>query len=436
MAALIAATSLHLYGQAARDPDDVLAQVRTKLRSMTARLPKYTCVQTIERRYFKHSDHKGPPPSCDQIAGDRKTGRTKLQLYATDRLRMDVAQAEGREMVSWAGAGKFDSRTVDEIVGEGPTGTGAFGGHLVDVFSNPGVHFQYLGENAANGKSVLRYRFTVPLLASNYRIRGAGDWHPTAYDGTFEIDGQSLELQRLDLRTDELPEDTGMCEAGTRLEYQHIRIGDGDFLLPRQSELRIVQTDARETMNVTTFSSCREYHTESTIHFDEETPSGSVDATPVAATQPPLPEGLSISLALTARIDTNTAAAGDVVSARVTHAVRDPKSKATLIPAGAMARGRITRMRHRVGGPDDFVILISFDALEVNGTASPFFVKLDSVAQLERARAMPGNRRGMLAITYQGPDTWGALIFPAMSSRVVVPAGYESTWRTAAPREQ
>jgi len=267
--ALIAATSLPLYGQEGHEPDGVLEQVRAKLRTMTARLPRYTCVQTVERRYFKHAEHKGPPPSCDHIAGDRKTGRTKLQLYATDRLRLDVAAADGREIVSWAGAGKFDSRSVDEIVGEGPTGTGAFGGHLVDVFSNPGVHFQYLGEKAANGKSVLQYRFTVPLQASNYRIRGSGDWHATGYDGTFEIDGQSLELNRLDLRTDELPPDTGMCEAGTNLEYQHIRIGDGDFLLPRQSELRIVQTDARETMNVTTFSSCREYHTESTIHFDE-----------------------------------------------------------------------------------------------------------------------------------------------------------------------
>ena len=431
MAALIAATCLRLHGQAARDPDDVLAQVRAKLHSMTERLPRYTCVQTVERRYLRHAERKGPPPSCDQISGDRKTGRNKLQLYATDRLRLDVAVADGREIVSWVGAGKFDSRRVDEIVGEGPTGTGAFGGHLVDVFSNPGVHFQYLGENAVNGKSVLRYRFTVPLPASNYRIRGGGDWHYTAYDGTFEIDSQSLELGRLDLRTDELPPDTGMCEAGTNLEYQHIRIGDGDFLLPRQSELQIVQTDARETTNVTTFSSCREYHTESTIHFDgEEAPEGSAKATLAAATAKPLPEGLSLSLALTARIDTATAAAGDVVSARVTHAVRDPKSKATLIPAGALARGRIARMRHRVGGPDDFVILISFDALEVNGTATPLFVKLDSVAQLERARIIPANRRGMLALANQGPETWGALIFPAAGNRYVVPAGYESTWRT------
>ncbi|MBZ5622508.1 MAG: hypothetical protein LAQ69_27805 [Acidobacteriia bacterium] len=433
MAAVVAASSFGLYGQAARDPDDVLSQVRAKLRSMTERLPKYTCVQTVERRYFKHGDHKGAGPSCDQIIGDRKAGRYKLQLYATDRLRLDVAEAEGREIVSWAGAGKFDSRTVDEIVGEGPTGTGAFGGHLVDVFANRGVHFQYLGEKDAQGKSVLEYRFAVPLEASNYRVRGKGDWHITAYDGNFQVDAQSLELERLDIRTDELPPDTGMCEARTDLEYQHLRIGDGEFLLPRQSQLQIVQTDARETLNVTTFSACREYHTDSTIRFDGEAEAGSADAKAAATAAPGMPAGLSLSLALTAPIDTNTAAAGDPVSARVTHAVRDLKSKGTLIPAGAVVRGRIARMRHRVGSPDDFVILISFDSLEVNGVASPLSVKLDFLDQIERAKTLPYNRRREQLNAYQGPETWGALIFPATGSRYVVPAGYESKWLTTAP---
>ena len=87
MVALIAACSLRLHGQPARDPDEVLAQVRAKLRAMAQRMPRYTCVQTVERKYYKLGEHKGSPPSCDQIAGDRKTGRSKLQLYATDRLR-------------------------------------------------------------------------------------------------------------------------------------------------------------------------------------------------------------------------------------------------------------------------------------------------------------------------------------------------------------
>ena len=176
----------------------------------------------MERRYFVRANRKGPPPACDQIIGERTSGRYKLQLNATDRLRLDVAVAQGREIVSWAGAGQFDTRRVDEVVGEGPTGTGAFGLYLVNVFDNSGVHFRYLGQKTVAGRSLLEYRFTVPVEASGYRVSGHEGWHYTAYDGTFQIDPETLELLRLDLRTDELPPETGMCEARTTLEYQHM----------------------------------------------------------------------------------------------------------------------------------------------------------------------------------------------------------------------
>ncbi|HLK70004.1 MAG TPA: hypothetical protein VKU19_41530 [Bryobacteraceae bacterium] len=429
-----AACSL-MQAQSVKNPDDYLEQIRARIRAMTQRMPRYTCVQTVERSYYTHPDRK-PAPSCDQISADRKTGRTKLQLYATDRLRLDVAIADGREIVSWVGAGKFDTRRVDEIVGEGPTGTGAFGGHLVDIFSNSGAKFQFIGEKVAGGKTVLEYRFVVPFEASNYRIRGEDEWHFTAYDGTFQVDKGNLELLHLELRTDQLPADTFMCESSTRLDYQRLRIGESDFLLPQQSEMRILQTDAKETSNVTTFASCREYHTESTIRFDEEdAPAGLTHGAQATAVAKPLPEGLSLSLALLDRIDTSTAAAGDKVAARVTHAVKDPKSKETLIPAGAIARGRIARMRHRVGTPQDFIIKISFDSLEINGKAVPLSVRLDSVEQIDRIRVLMANRPRMRASFLQGPDTWGALIFPIESPKYVVPAGYVSMWHTFAPTE-
>ena len=58
----LAGMCLALSGQAARDPDQVLEQVRTKLKSMTLRLPRYTCVQTVERRYFRPAERKKTLP--------------------------------------------------------------------------------------------------------------------------------------------------------------------------------------------------------------------------------------------------------------------------------------------------------------------------------------------------------------------------------------
>ncbi len=423
-------------GQTARDPDLNLAQARERLRAMTRRLPKYTCTQTVERRYYRPTDEKAAANlTCDERAGALKSGRLKTQLYAIDRLRMDVAVAEGKELVSWAGAGRFDSRSMQELVGEGPTGTGAFGLHLVGVFANDGTHFQYQGETTEAGRDVLKYRYTVPIVASNYRVRGGNrEWHLTAYDGTFQIDAASLDLLNLEVRTAELPDDTGMCEARTTMSYQHLKVGDGDFLLPRETQMLIQETNGNETNNVTTFSACHEYHAESTIRFDEEPTDEPGKNNKTAQAALVVPPGLALNLALNEAIDTSTAAAGDAVSATVTSAVREAKSKQILVPAGAIVHGRITRLRRRMHGPDDLIVLIDFETLEANGRTLPARLRLDPTFALEQVVQLYGGFRRpdqrAMSEYYRGPETWGALIFLSSHDRYVVPKGFRSKWLT------
>jgi hypothetical protein len=50
-----------------------------------------------------------------------------LQLYLTDRLHLDVKVSHGNEIGSWAGASQFDSRSIFDLVGTGPFGTGTLG---------------------------------------------------------------------------------------------------------------------------------------------------------------------------------------------------------------------------------------------------------------------------------------------------------------------
>jgi len=423
--ATLGAVALCLWAQGTRNPDELLADARDKLVATARRLPKYTCVQTIERRYFNRMEKASLPPSCDQISADLHRGRYRLNLYTSDRVRLDVAVSGGDEMVSWVGAGKFDSRRIDELVGEGPTGTGAFGSYLVDIFSNAGTHFQFLGAAAAPG-NLFEYRFRVGAEASNYRVRGGkhGEWRITAYDGTFRLDAESGELRWLRIRTDELPPETEMCEAISTLQYERVRIGDGDFLLPRESELHIVRRDTQETTNVTKFSSCREYHAESTVRFGDEPEAGGSGAKPGDEQRGSLPEGVSLTLAFTAPIDTDTAAAGDWITAKVTSAVREPKSKRVLVPAGALARGRITRMRHNLGWQPHFLISILFETLEINGEARPF------TARLDRSEEPP-----MVRTTVARPPAGDAstLVFVTPKDRYVVPAGYSAKWLTVAP---
>src|ERR1039458_6065633 len=67
-----------------------------------------------------------------------------------------------------------------------------------------------------------------------------------------------------------------------------------------RSSMRMVMTDATETLNTAVYSGCREYHGEATIRFEAAAVGGEVQA--AAAPASPLPAGMSLSLALTSPI--------------------------------------------------------------------------------------------------------------------------------------
>src|SRR6476646_3387494 len=122
----------------AQDPFESLQRARDKMLSEIPTRPRYTCVETIDRSYFSRRSLLSSPPSCERLSADPKAGRTKLRLDATDRLRVAVAVAQGSEIFSWTRPASF-SYSLEQILQFGPTGTGAFAAHLIDIFSNPSV---------------------------------------------------------------------------------------------------------------------------------------------------------------------------------------------------------------------------------------------------------------------------------------------------------
>jgi hypothetical protein len=91
---------------------------------------------------------------------------------------------------------------------------------------------------------------------------------------------------------------------------------------------------------VAVYSGCQEYHGEATLHYFDDALAGTKTETPEHRAAP-LPPGLPFSVVLIDPIDTDTAAAGDIVRARIRKPVRDPDSKLVLVPTGAVVQGRI-----------------------------------------------------------------------------------------------
>jgi hypothetical protein len=169
-AVLIAVTALAIRAQTPPDPTDVLAHARDNLIERSRRLPNYTCVQTVDREYFIRSRVEDLRPSCDQISAEARKKSYALKLNATDRLRLDVKVSGGEEIGSWAGANRFDSRGIVDLVG-GPFGSGQFGPLLNDVFVNDGTAFHYVGQEPGSRTVQFHYRFQVPAEAKKHRSR-------------------------------------------------------------------------------------------------------------------------------------------------------------------------------------------------------------------------------------------------------------------------
>jgi hypothetical protein len=63
---------------------------------------------------------------------------------------------------------------------------------------------------------------------------------------------------RLAVRTAELPDESGACEAISTLTYGRVHINDAGFLLPSETLFRIVTTTGVEDENRTVYTARRE----------------------------------------------------------------------------------------------------------------------------------------------------------------------------------
>ena len=426
-ALLLTALAVAALAQEPRDPAIRLLRARQILTERNKRLPDYTCVQTVDRRYLKPRKAHRAAPSCDEVRARRPD---ELILEKTDRLRLEIKASQGEEIGSWNGS-PFNSRDIFELVGGGPYGTGALGGLIWDVFINGGATYKYIGEETSAGAHLASYSYAVPLAASHYRLKSGSNWATVPFAGVFWLDADSFDLQRLTEQATELPPDTGGCEIDTTIDYQKVKVGVTEFLLPRQSSMRQAMQDESETQSTAVYSGCREYRGESTIRFDQ-VPAPDEPGRGVMP-QPPLPAGLPFTLALTAPIDTDIAAAGDIVRAKLRNPVRDAQSKAVLAPAGTVVQGRIVHLEHSIETPRHFTISIVLEKLETGGVPQPLYAK-----PIRHYREMLTSGPVEIPLPPDAKSPFAAAFaFRTDKDRYLVPAGYQSDWMTVSlPSEE
>jgi hypothetical protein len=240
-------------------PRDVvqLSRIKAHMKERLLQVPNYTCLETIERM------QKLP-----------KAGKFKL----LDTVRLEVAEVSGKELLAQPG-GRFEEGNPATFVHSGVMANGLFSTHTRALFIHDAATFTYAGKDEFDGRNLVRYDFQVSLLRSGYTIVRPHARAVVAYHGSFWCDPLDYDMYHLRVIADNIPRNIGLLDAGLEIEYQKVRIGPSDALLPRKADLNLIEFGGRENRNIITFSECRQYGSDSVVSFEAE-----------PAAPPPAPE--------------------------------------------------------------------------------------------------------------------------------------------------
>ncbi len=408
------------------DPATTLQSTRERVLADLARLPRYTCVQTITRRHYL-PQFRVRQPSCADLIVAHQERTHELPLLNWDRLRLEVAIADAKNVYSWVGAPKFEESFLEKLAEHRPLWSGDFGTFLNSIFRRATVSFQK--EEVVNGRRLLKYFYDMPADRSGYQIKTSEGSSFTAYNGIFLLDPSAADIVNVTVRTAELPDGNPACQAIAEVEYARTSIHDRMVLIPSETRLRMINRDGSETLNRTAYANCREYASTSRLLFDAPQSNTGTAVTPPSQLPPPnpLPAGLHFDCRIVTPIDSDTAAAGDTIEAVLRSPIRDKKN-GVLAPAGTRLHGRLLEIEYRGGLIPIFQIVVQFETIELNGRNVPFSAAPESTP-LERGfwmRSYPGS----IPISPDHPTEIGTFIFRQEHLRL---QQFDWRWTTLSP---
>ncbi len=349
---------------------DLLVRVRQHMLDTLQQQPNYTCLETIER-----SSH----------AGHEK------DFHLDDRLRLEVALVEGKEMFAWPGSKEFEDTDLRTFFSTGMYGTGEFGAFAKGVFGGRSTRFQAEGEQTLGGTVTARYGFHVPTEVGMW-IQGPSQKSLAGYHGSFYVQKDSLDVVRLEVEADELPAVMDLRQVTDSIEYARVKIGEGDFLLPETGETVMVSLKGDASRNHVTFSGCHEFTGQSKLTFGDAADADTELNVFSVKQEVKLPRNVSLTVRLSSDIDVDTSAIGDPVAAVLNSDVK-VKGKVVL-PKGAAVSGRIVRLERY---PNFTVVGLMFQEAESDKAHAALDLSFDLATGPDvLARGVPWGTRSPL----------------------------------------
>jgi len=408
--------ALKLLNAADRDPATVWKEAAARVAANSSRAMDYTCVQTVERHYYRAVAAR--PQSCPPVSREFRDPRQSaaLQLFSTDRLRLDVTLVQAGELYSWVGASRFEDEGIVSVVNQGPIGSGSFGAFLNLIFWRDAKQFNFEGQKLVDGRDVMEFSFGVAREDSHYRLKTTRSWDYIGYYGKVFVDPANGEVVRLFVETVNPDAAGGICPTSSLMDFSMVQIGATRLLLPIHARQLFAYGDGEEIENTTNFANCREYRGESTIRFDA--PAESSPDVVKKTVRSPVASGLPFTLTLLDPINSESAAAGDLFRAKLGGTLRD-RNQRMVARSGSIVEGRLRTVQINPRPPVVYLVLAPTAVLVGNERVALAANRDWKVSRKEAEFYVP--HPGV------GPAGW----FVIKGNNAVMPRGFRSNWRTA-----
>jgi hypothetical protein len=128
-------------------------------------------------------------------------------------------------------------------------------------------------ERARDGRAASRpayvYSYTVDAKHSHwFLVTESGMRYKPAHSGEIWIDKESRRVLRIEQRAQNIPSTFGVGRAETRIDYGFVKIDNGTYLLPVESETMGCKQGTQQcSRNVITFRNYRRFSTDSKISY-------------------------------------------------------------------------------------------------------------------------------------------------------------------------
>ncbi len=261
----VVAVAVVLSAQPRPDPDaaeqkKILADAAEYALHQEQNLPNFICTQTTQR-FVDSTGHSGFR-SVDLIV-ERLTYFDHHEEYKVFMVNGEASNLDHHDL-------------------GGATSSGEFGSVMKGIFW-PQANTQFTWERfyTLRGRRMNVYSYNVPAFGSDYHIVVPGRKLDlvTAYHGLIFIDDEKHYVHRITLHADGIPAEFPVQEVGLVLDYDYTRIGEADYLLPLEFELR-----SREGIhlikNDVTYDGYRKFNADATITFDSPGPAPQNSAKP------------------------------------------------------------------------------------------------------------------------------------------------------------